>query len=36
MIRLAYRNWKLWFCVAGVQCVRTWPAAQRVLKEIQA
>ena len=36
MITLAFRNGRLWFCVAGVECVRTYPAAMRVLKEIRS
>lgn len=35
MITLAYRNGRFFFCVAGVICVKTYPAAQKVLREIQ-
>jgi hypothetical protein len=34
MITLVHRNGRFWFCVAGMQCVRTYPAAMKVLKEI--
>lgn len=36
MITFAYRNGRLWFCIAGAQCVRTYPAAMKVLREIQS
>jgi hypothetical protein len=35
-ITLARRNGRLFFCVAGVLCVKTWPAAMKVLKEIRS
>jgi hypothetical protein len=35
VITLAYRNGRFWFCVAGVECVSSYPAAVRILKEIQ-
>jgi hypothetical protein len=34
-ITLTHRNGRLFFCVAGVICVKSWPAAVRILKEIQ-
>lgn len=34
MITLVHRNGRLYFCVAGVICVKTYPAALKVLKEI--
>jgi hypothetical protein len=34
-ITFTHRNGRLFFCVAGVICVRTWPQAIRILKEIQ-
>jgi hypothetical protein len=32
----AYRNGRFWFCVYGTQCVATYPAAMKVLKEIRS
>jgi hypothetical protein len=31
-IRLVHRRNRLWFCVAGTICVRTYPAARRLLE----
>jgi hypothetical protein len=36
LLAFAFRNGRNWFCVAGVQCVATYPEAAKIIEEIRS